>query len=102
MLVSLLVMGILMYRQFAPAPNMAHATAETANEEADEGDFQEALRNVLWAGIPAALLATLGGWWLMRKALAPVAQLTQAAERINDRTLNQPLFPDLWAIRTEL
>ncbi len=91
MLVSLLVMGVLMYRQFAPEPRPAHASEATSEEETDESDFNEALRNVLLAGIPAALLATLGGWWLMRRALAPVAALTQAAERINDRTLSQPL-----------
>ena len=91
MLVSLLVMGVLMYHQFAPEPHTAHTTPDPGEQESDESDFNEALRNILLAGIPAALLATVGGWWLMRKALAPVAVLTQAAERINDRTLNQPL-----------
>ena len=32
-----------------------------------------------------------GGWWLMRKALSPVAALTQAAERINERNLSEQL-----------
>ncbi len=91
MLVSLLAMGALMYHQFAPEPHKVHSTAAPVEEEADDGDFSEALRNILCVGLPAALLATLGGWWLMRRALAPVAALSQAAERINDRTLNQPL-----------
>ena len=43
------------------------------------------------AACPALLLALAGGWWLTRKALAPVAALTQAAERINERSLREQL-----------
>ena len=91
MLVSLLAMGALMYNQFAPEPHKAQSSPARGEEEKDESDFREALRTIMWVGIPSALLATLGGWWLMRRALAPVAALAQATERINDRTLNQPL-----------
>ena len=42
-------------------------------------------------GIPAALLSIGGGWWLMRKALAPIATLTDAAERVNERNLREQL-----------
>ncbi len=40
---------------------------------------------VLGCGIPAALLAVAGGWWLMRQLPAPVAGLAQAAGRITAR-----------------
>jgi heavy metal sensor kinase len=46
---------------------------------------------VLWIGFPAVLLSITGGWWLMRKALAPIATLTEAAQRVNERNLNQEL-----------
>ena len=53
--------------------------------------MEEAIDIVLWIGGPAVLLSIGGGWWLMRKALAPVAALTQAAARLNERNLSDPL-----------
>ena len=87
MFVSLLAMGWLNYRQFAPEP---HEKA-TPHEEADESDFRETLRIILWCGVPAAVLALGGGWLLMRRALAPVAALTAAAEQVNESTLRRQL-----------
>ena len=46
---------------------------------------------VVWVGIPAVLLSIGGGWWLMHKALAPVATLTEAARRVTERNLNKEL-----------
>jgi signal transduction histidine kinase len=56
-----------------------------------EDDTEEILGIVLWVGIPAALLSIGGGWWLMRRSLAPIAALTQASERINERNLGEKL-----------
>ncbi|HEX3798498.1 MAG TPA: ATP-binding protein [Verrucomicrobiae bacterium] len=42
-------------------------------------------------GVPAVLLGLAGGWFLTRRALAPVAELTEAAERINEHTLGTAL-----------
>lgn len=53
--------------------------------------MEELMGIVLWIGVPAVLLSIGGGWWLMRKALAPVATLTEAARRVNERNLNQEL-----------
>jgi signal transduction histidine kinase len=94
MFVSLLAMGVLSYRQFAPDPHDAVSGSEEGSESAkeDEGDYREALRNIFWCGVPAALLALGGGWWLMRKAMVPVASMTQAAERINERNLGEQLI----------
>jgi signal transduction histidine kinase len=95
MFLSLLAMGVLTYRQFAPEPHGqwvgSNAGSRISEEEDDENDFRATLRNILWCGLPAAMLALVGGWWLMRKSLAPVAALTQAAERINDRNLSERL-----------
>jgi signal transduction histidine kinase len=53
--------------------------------------MQEIVGIVLWIGLPAVALSIGGGWWLMRKALAPVATLTDAARNVNERNLNQQL-----------
>jgi two-component system, OmpR family, heavy metal sensor histidine kinase CusS len=53
--------------------------------------MEEIVGIVLWVGVPAVLLSIGGGWWLMRRSLAPVAALTQAAERINERNLGEKL-----------
>ena len=53
--------------------------------------MEEIVEIMLWISIPAVFLSIGGGWWLMRKALAPVAALTQAAERIDERNLGDQL-----------
>lgn len=53
--------------------------------------MQEMVGIVLWVGMPAVLLSIGGGWWLMRKALLPVASLTDAARNVTERNLNQEL-----------
>jgi heavy metal sensor kinase len=88
--VSLLVMSLLMYREFAPEPAPPDHSAENSHE-GDEGDLRELLRILFWCGVPPALIALAGGWWLMRRAFTPVAQLTLAAERIHDRNLHEQL-----------
>lgn len=62
---------------------------ESASER--EEDSEEIVGYVFWIGVPAVVLSIAGGWWLMRKALAPVAALTQAAERVNERNLGEQL-----------
>ncbi len=51
----------------------------------------EIVENILAVGVPAIVLSVAGGWWLMRKSLAPLAALTAAAERINEHTLSEQL-----------
>ena len=45
----------------------------------------------LQVGLPAVVLGLLGGWWLTRRALAPVAELTDAIKKIHERNLREPL-----------
>ena len=85
--VSLLVMGLFTYHAFAPQPN----SESQEKVQDDESDLRAVLHILFWCGIPAAALALVGGWWLMRKALTPVATLTSAAERINERNLGEQL-----------
>ena len=91
MFVSLLAMATLMYHEFAPEPRSNVQDTTTKQEEGDESDLGETLRIVFWCGVPSALLALAGGWWLMRKSLSPVAAITSAAEKIHDGNLNQQL-----------
>ena len=92
MFVSLVAMGILSYHAFAPEPQSGRNIGDRLKpDENDENDLAEVLRIILWSGVPASLLALAGGWWLMRKALAPVAALTEAAERINEQNLGERL-----------
>jgi signal transduction histidine kinase len=56
-----------------------------------EKGMEEIIGIVIWVGGPAVLLSIGGGWWLMRRSLAPVAALTRAAEAINERNLGGKL-----------
>jgi signal transduction histidine kinase len=56
-----------------------------------EKGMEEIIGIFFWVGVPAVALSLGGGWWLTRRALAPVAALTQAAERINERNLSEQL-----------
>lgn len=46
---------------------------------------------VVIVGLPAALVALIGGWWLTRQALAPVHALTEAVARIQEHHLKEQL-----------
>ena len=88
MFVSLVAMGILSYHAFAPEPP---AAGPSKPDEADENDLGEIYRIIFWCGVPATLLALGGGWWMMRRALAPVSALTRAAERVNEHNLSEKI-----------
>lgn len=46
----------------------------------------------LACGLPLAIVViTAGGWWLVRRALTPVEQITRAAERITQHNLSERL-----------
>jgi len=51
-------------------------------------EFGEVL---LFGGAPALLLALVGGWFLMRRALAPITTLTRAVEHVHADTLHEQL-----------
>ncbi|MDB6024266.1 MAG: Integral rane sensor signal transduction histidine kinase [Verrucomicrobiales bacterium] len=70
----------------------SHAAPAEANEEREEAEgFNDALKIFFICGLPAALIGLGGGWFLMRKALAPVSALTAAAAKINERNLRDPM-----------
>ncbi len=86
---SLLVMVGLCYHEFVIEPRQ-HARRHKELESEQEEAF-EALGMLLWCGVPAALLAIGGSWWLMRQAMLPVVAMTEAAEQVNERNLGGQL-----------
>ena len=86
---SVLLIGLWSYYELKE--DQLHGVAEL-NEGTEEAEgFHDAIGIVLMCGIPAALVGIGGGWFLMRKALAPVKALTAAAERVNERNLRDQL-----------
>ncbi len=51
----------------------------------------EIIEIALGVGLAGAALSVAGGWWLMRKSLAPLAALTAAVERVNENSLTTQL-----------
>lgn len=85
---SVLLITGLTYHEFAREQAKAKAS-HGKNEENDT--FEDLISIATLCGIPAAVLGLVGGWWLMRKAMAPVSALTQAASRIHERNLHEQL-----------
>lgn len=91
LVLSLLAMGALSYYGLVIEPRNKARLAPTDPEAKADPPGEELLEAIAWSGGPALILGLGGGWWLMRRTLAPVAALTQAAQRINEHNLNQSL-----------
>ena len=87
--VALVAMGVLSYYEFVAEPR---TKALEKGEGAEETGVSDVFDILAWCGLPAVVLSLGGGWWMMRKALAPVAALTQAASRINEHNLAERLL----------
>ena len=86
--VSVLLITGFSYHEFARET----ALLKASNGEDEERDaWHDALGISLSCGVPAAIVAFVGGWWLMRKALSPVTTLTRAAARIHEGNLNEQI-----------
>ena len=83
--VSLLVIGFGTFTEISEQLRHDHRRAPNEHAFAETGEL------VLEVGLPAVLLGLLGGWWLTRRALAPVTALTQAVEKIQERNLAEQL-----------
>lgn len=92
MFIALMMMGVLLYFELVIEPREeAHRHHHGFEEDVDPDVFEDVTGIVFSCGIPAALLAVAGGWWLMKKSLAPVAGLTRAAEKITAQNLGERL-----------
>ena len=85
-------MGVLSYFELVAEPRRDALRPAALREKDSEGEEVVDIAGILaWCGLPSLALALGGGWWLMRKALGPVAALTAAAERINEHNLGERL-----------
>lgn len=95
MFAALMLMGVLLYHELIIEPShwarRHHENFDRRRLDRRNDMFEDVTGIVLWCGIPAALLALAGGWWLMHKSLAPVAALAQAAGTITAHNLNERL-----------
>ncbi len=89
--VSICIVGALAYGEVLEARKHAarHHHRATAAEDDDAG--LDIFQIGLSCAIPAALLGLGGGWWLMRRAMAPLAGLTAAVEKLQESNLKQRL-----------
>lgn len=85
LMVSLLVIGVGTYREIDEQLRHAHRRAPT------EHALSETSEMIFEVGLPAIVLGLLGGWWLTRKAMAPVTQLTEAITKVHELNLREPL-----------
>jgi signal transduction histidine kinase len=83
--VALVIMGLGTYQEISEQLHHEHSTRiwQQALDESSE--------MVLDVGLPAVAVGLLGGWWITRKALAPVTALTKAVEQKHDRNLRENL-----------
>ena len=84
---TLLVMAGLSYHEFV----VEKRDPDPAEEISAKQDVEDLIKILCETVLPAVVLGLVGGWWLTRQALAPVAALTNAAERIHERNLHEQL-----------
>jgi len=70
---------------------VAHPEVKAALATQGHTPMEELGEVLLFGGLPALILALVGGWFLMRRAMAPVVTLTRAVERVQADTLHQRL-----------
>lgn len=87
---SLLVIGIAMYSELVLEVK-AKAARHHRAEEVDSDAGADITQIILFYGGSAVVVGLLGGWWLTRRAFAPVTRLTQAAEKIHDGNLTEKI-----------
>ena len=85
LIVSLLVIGFGTYQEISEQLRHSHRL------EPAEHALGETFEMIIQVGLPAVILGLLGGWWLTRRALAPVTKLTDAVEKIHERNLREAL-----------
>jgi len=83
--ISLLLISWATYEEFAEQSEHGHRA------EAGENALDEVGEIIFRVGLPAVVLGMAGGWWLTRRALQPLAELTRAAKGIDERTLDRLL-----------
>jgi signal transduction histidine kinase len=85
LIVSLIVIGVGTYEQIVEQVFLNHHSAPIRYALSETGEM------VFWVGLPAVVLGLVGGWWLTRRALKPVAELTAAVEKVQENNLGEQI-----------
>ena len=74
--VSVLLITGFAHQEFAHEEKLIN---RSAGRIVENDAWEDAFDVTMTCAVPAAVIGLIGGWFLMRKALAPVAALTEAA-----------------------
>src|SRR5215469_18378942 len=85
LIVSLAIIGVGTYQEIAEQMQYHHRRHVWAEA------WDETSELMFSVGLPAIGLGLLGGWWITRRALAPVTALTKAVEKVHDGNLREQL-----------
>src|SRR5947208_3626140 len=85
--VSIVLIGALSYNELV----LEKARAKSAESDAPGEEWEDVVGIIVWCGLPAALVGIGGGWFMMKRALAPVSAIANAASKIDERSLSQRL-----------
>jgi signal transduction histidine kinase len=86
LVVALLAMSALCYNELVIEPR-----TQREHKQPVEPPLEELAEALTTCAAPALILGFAGGWWLSRRAMAPVRSLTRAAERLNEHNLGEQL-----------
>jgi len=86
LLASLVLMAGVIYYEF-----VVERAQYKAKGKPPDTVRHEIFEVILYYGVPTGILTAFGGWWLLRKALAPLNQLAAAAEQLQVHNLRQEL-----------
>jgi len=86
---SLLAIGVVMYSELVVEQRDKIARHHGGSVDADAGE--DITQIILLYGGSAILVGVLGGWWLTRRAFAPVVALTDAVEKIHENNLGEKI-----------
>ncbi|HEV2696309.1 MAG TPA: ATP-binding protein [Verrucomicrobiae bacterium] len=87
--ISLLIIGISMY--FELVVEQRDKMAKHGGDLVDDDAGLDITQIIVFYGGTAVVVGVLGGWWLTRRALAPVVALTDATEKITAQNLGERL-----------
>jgi signal transduction histidine kinase len=86
---SLLAIGMVIYSELVVEQRAKIARHHGGKVDDDAGT--DITQIILLYGGSAVVVGLLGGWWLTRKSLAPVAALTNAVEKIQENNLGEKI-----------
>ena len=97
LLASLMLCSALLYHEWVVEPRDFYKNNEKGPHDPfdDKNDvkgfldpFDDLIENILYTTVPVAVLGLGGGWLLIRKVLAPIVTLINAAEQLNEDNLD--------------